>query len=61
MIISFLITLMIIGVCLYLVNTLIPMDARIKQVINVVVLILVLFFVLSAFGVLPSGSFPSLR
>jgi hypothetical protein len=61
MLISFLLTLILVGVGLYLVNALIPMDARIKTVINVVVLVLVLFFVLSSFGVIPTGSFPHLR
>jgi hypothetical protein len=56
MLISFIVTLIIIGVLLYLVNTLIPMDSRIKTVINVVVLILVLLYTLSAFGILPMGS-----
>lgn len=52
--ITLLVTLIIIGVLLYLVNTLIPMDGKIKTVINVVVLILVLLFVLQSFGVLPA-------
>jgi hypothetical protein len=56
MLISFIVTLIIIGVLLYLVNTLIPMDSRIKTVINVVVLILVLLYTLSAFGILPMNT-----
>jgi hypothetical protein len=56
MLISFIVTLIIIGVLLYLVNTLIPMDSRIKTVINVVVLILVLLYTLSAFGILPMST-----
>lgn len=60
---SFIITLIIVGVLLYLLNTLVPMDARIKTVINVVVLLFVLLYVLQGFGVLPGGtaSFPLLR
>lgn len=54
--ISFLITLVIIGALLYIVNTLVPMDARIKTVINVVVLILVLLYVLELFGIIPANS-----
>lgn len=61
MIITFLITLVIIGAILYIVNTLIPMDARIKTVINVVVLILVLLYVLELFGIVPASSMPHLK
>jgi uncharacterized protein YhhL (DUF1145 family) len=51
MLISFIITLIIVGVVLYLVNTLLPIDARIKTVINVVVLICVLLYTLQFFGI----------
>lgn len=59
--ISFLITLIIIGVCLYLLNTLVPMDDKIKTVINVVVLLVVFLYVLQIFGVFPAGSLPHLK
>jgi hypothetical protein len=49
---SFIIILVVIGVILWLVNTKIPMDATIKQIITVVVLIAVLLYVLSAFGLM---------
>lgn len=46
--------LIIIGVLLYCVNTFIPMDATIKRIINVVVIIAVVPFILSLFsGYLP--------
>ena len=61
MLISFLITLVIVGVVLYLLNTLVPMDSRIKTVINVIVLLCVFLYVLSAFGVIPAHTFPSLK
>jgi hypothetical protein len=61
MLVSFLITLMLVGVGLYLVNTLIPMDARIKTVINVVVIVLVVFYVLQSFGLLSGVDVPRLR
>lgn len=51
MFISLLITLIIIGVCLYLLNTLVPMDPKIKTVVNVVVCVFVFIYVLQAFGV----------
>ena len=48
--ISLIVMLIIIGVLLYLVNTLIPMDAKIKTIINVVVVINVLLWLLQVFG-----------
>lgn len=45
-------TLIVIGVLLWLVNSYIPMDASIKKIINVVVIIAVVFWLLSATGVL---------
>jgi len=59
--VSLLVVLIIVGVVLYLVNTLIPMDARIKTVINVVVIICVLLYVLQAFGLLNGVNVPHLR
>lgn len=51
-IISLLVVLIIVGVVLYLVNTLIPMDAKIKTIINAVVVIVVLLWVLQALGLM---------
>jgi 1-acyl-sn-glycerol-3-phosphate acyltransferase len=50
--ISLVITLVVIGVLLWLVNTYIPMDGKIKQILNAVVVICVVVWLLSAFGVL---------
>lgn len=50
--ISLVITLIVVGVLLWLVNTYIPMDGKIKQILNVVVVICVVAWLLSAFGVL---------
>jgi hypothetical protein len=47
--IQLLLILIVIGVLLWLVNTIIPMDANIKKVINVVVLVVVVLWVLSLF------------
>lgn len=49
--ISVLITLIIIGVCLWLVEKYIPMDQAIKTVIRVVVVLLVCLWLLSVFGI----------
>jgi len=49
-ILSLLILLILVGVGLYLVNTVIPMDAKIKTILNVVVVVLVCLWLLDAFG-----------
>lgn len=51
--ISLVIVLIIVGVLLWLVNSMIPMDPKIKQILNVVVVIVVVLWLLSSvFGVL---------
>ena len=50
--ISLIVTLIVIGVLLWLLNTYIPMDGKIKNILNVVVVICVVVWLLSVFGVL---------
>jgi len=50
--INLLIALVVVGVLLWLVNNYIPMDAKIKSILNIVVVIAVVLWLLSAFGVL---------
>jgi len=50
--ISLAVTLIVIGVLLWLVNTYIPMDGKIKKILNVVVVICVVMWLLFAFGIL---------
>jgi hypothetical protein len=50
--ISLVITLVVIGVLLWLVNTYIPMDGKIKSILNGVVVICVVIWLLFAFGIL---------
>ncbi len=50
--IQLIILLVIAGVCLYLIETYIPMDAAIKTVIRVVVVLCLVLYLLSAFGIL---------
>ncbi len=50
--ITILITLIVVGVLLWLVNSYIPMDGKIKQILNVVVVIAVVLWLLSAFGLI---------
>jgi predicted membrane protein len=49
---SVIMTLVVAGVILWLVNTYIPMDGKIKQVLNVLVLIVVCVWLLQSFGIL---------
>ena len=49
--ITIVITLIVIGVLLWLVNTYIPMDGKIKKVLNVVVMVVVVLWLLNVFGV----------
>ena len=50
--------LVVIGVLLWLVNNYIPMDAKIKQIINIVVIVVVVIWLLRVFGVMgPLSSF----
>jgi len=49
--ILFVVTLIVVGVLLWLVNSYIPMDATIKKILNVVVVIAVVWWVLNVFGV----------
>jgi 1-acyl-sn-glycerol-3-phosphate acyltransferase len=49
---SLVVTLIVIGVLLWLVNSYIPMDGKIKKILNVVVVICVVVWLLSVFGVI---------
>jgi hypothetical protein len=51
-----LIALVAVGIVLWLVNTYIPMDAKIKKILNIVVVIVVVLWLLRAFGILDSLS-----
>ena len=57
--ISLLVVLIAVGVILWLINNYIPMDAKIKKILNVVVVIVVIIWLLQAFGVL--GNIKGLR
>lgn len=52
-------TLIVIGVLLWLVNTFIPMAQSIKSILNAVVVIVVVIWVLNVFGLL--SSLPNVR
>lgn len=48
-IITLIVALIIVGVALYLINTLIPMDAKIKTILNVVIILAILLWLLDVF------------
>ena len=50
--ISLAVTLIVIGVLLWLVNSYIPMDGKIKNILNAVVVICVVVWLLFVFGIL---------
>ena len=54
--ISLALTLIVIGVLLWLVNTYVPMDGKIKKILNGVVVICVVVCLLFAFGILNHSS-----
>jgi hypothetical protein len=54
--INLIIILVVVGVVLWLINNYIPMDGKIKTILNVVVVIAVILWLLSVFGVIGSLS-----
>lgn len=52
--IQLIVALVVVGVALWLINNYIPMDATIKKILNVVVVIVVVLWLLSVFGILGS-------
>ena len=52
--VSIVITLIVVGVLLWLINRFIPMATSIKSILNAVVVIVVVLWLLNTFGVLSS-------
>ncbi len=50
--VSVVIALLIVGVALWLINTYVPMDGKIKTILNVVVVIAVVVWLLQGLGVM---------
>ena len=50
--VTIVITLIVVGVLLWLVNTYIPMDGKIKKILNIVVVVVVVLWLLNVFGVM---------
>ena len=49
--VTMVVTLIVVGVLLWLVNTYIPMDAKIKKILNIAVVVVVVLWLLNGFGV----------
>jgi len=54
--IQLVVVLIVVGVLLWLVNNYIPMDRKIKSILNIVVVIAVVLWLLSVFGLFSSMS-----
>jgi hypothetical protein len=52
--VTVLLVLIVVGVLLWLVNTYIPMDSKIKNIFNIVVVIFVIIWLLKVFGIFDS-------
>jgi hypothetical protein len=52
--ISLVITLIVVGVLLWLVNNYIPMDSKIKRILNIVVVVAVVVWLLNILGLMDS-------
>lgn len=52
--VQLIVLLVVVGVILWAINKYIPMDATIKRIINIIVIIAVCIYLLSLFGLLPN-------
>lgn len=52
--VSLIVVLVVVGVILWLINTYLPMEPRIKTVLNAVVVVFLVLWLLQAFGLLGS-------
>jgi hypothetical protein len=59
-IINVVLTLIVVGVLLWLINTYIPMQSTIKSIINIVVVVAVVLWLLYGFGIISHGGNVSL-
>jgi hypothetical protein len=50
--ITLIVTLVVVGLILWFINNYLPMDGKIKRILNVVVVIVVILWLLSVFGLI---------
>ena len=55
LLIPVIVTLLVVGVLLWLINTYVPMAAPIKTIINVVTVVVVVLWLLQGFGLISNG------
>ncbi len=48
---TLLLVIVVVGVVLWLINSYVPMDSKIKMILNVVIVIVLIIWLLKAFGV----------
>jgi hypothetical protein len=58
MLISIIITLILIGILLYVLDLVVPMDAKVRKIIHIIVLVVVVIWLLQVFGIW-NGSLPN--
>jgi hypothetical protein len=51
-ILTILLVIVVVGVLLWAVNSFIPMDSKVKNILNIVVVVLLIVWLLQAFGLL---------
>jgi hypothetical protein len=51
---TIILVIVVVGVLLWAINSFIPMDSKIKSILNIVVVIVLILWLLQAFGVLGS-------
>ncbi len=56
--IALLVVIALVGLAVWALTTLIPMDAKFKQIIIVVAVVFVVLYVLSALGLMPANIMP---
>lgn len=56
---TIILVIVVVGVLLWAINSFIPMDSKIKSILNIVVVIALILWLLQAFGIL--GSLSSVR
>jgi hypothetical protein len=61
MLVHVIIVLIVVGILLWLVNNYIPMDGKIKSILNTVVVIFVILWLLQAFGIIGALSGVTVR
>ena len=48
---TIIIVLVVVGIVLWLINVYVPMDAKVKKILNIVIIVFLVIWLLKAFGV----------